>query len=70
MPRPWLDVKPLCGSSAVLRPCRVTPRAALIQGVYSRYDRRGTEFGRFGATDLLGKTDDSWQIIAVIRTQP
>jgi hypothetical protein len=53
-----LDVRPL------------NPRAALIEGMFTRHDGTGKEFARFDAVYLAAKTDGGWRFTAVVLTQP
>lgn len=53
-----LDIRPL------------NARAALVEGEFSRYDRRGDELERFGAVYLVAKTDEGWRITSLIFTAP
>ena len=51
-----LDVRPL------------NTRAALVDGMFSRYDRKGGELERLGATYLVAKTDDGWRFASIVVT--
>ena len=51
-----LDVRPL------------NARAAIINGIFSRYDREGGELERLGATYLVAKTDDGWRFTSIVVT--
>jgi hypothetical protein len=45
-------------------------RAALVEGEFSRHDRRGDEFERFGTAYLVARTDEGWQFTSIIITAP
>jgi hypothetical protein len=49
-----LDIRPL------------NARAALIEGTFSRLDRRGAELERVGTAYLAAKTDDGWRFTSLI----
>ena len=51
-----LDIRPL------------NARAALVDGVFSRSDRAGNEFERFGAVYLVTRTDEGWRFSAIVFT--
>jgi hypothetical protein len=51
-----LDVRPL------------NSRAALIEGLFSRYTREGQESARFGTVYLVTKPADRWQFSSLVLT--
>lgn len=53
-----LDVRPL------------NARAALVEGVFSRYDRAGKELERLGTTYLVVKTAEGWRFTSIVLTAP
>jgi hypothetical protein len=48
----------------------LNPRAALIEGTFSRHDSAGNEIERFGTVYLAAKTDQGWRFVTVALTSP
>jgi hypothetical protein len=51
-----------------IRPFNI--RAVLVEGEFSRHDRRGDELERFGTTYLVAKTDEGWRFTSIVFTTP
>jgi len=53
-----------------LRVRRVSANAAFASVRFVRYDVRGQELERIGATYVLHKTDTGWKIVAIVTHDP